>query len=137
MGTRRRCAPHRTRVSIQELSRGAERRRSGGCACGITRSSSRHQFRLGLCEDLLAHKENQRIARERFHHGGAYRPHLQFWGRGTVARMSEAAFAKASAAALTLARRSFSEDGRNAGKWLPDMLRSSGLLQSPPRAAVL
>jgi hypothetical protein len=29
--------------------------------------------------------------------------------------MSEAAFAKASAASLTLARRSFSEDGRNPG----------------------
>jgi hypothetical protein len=32
-----------------------------------------------------------------------------------VARMSVAAFAKASAAALTLARRSFSGDGRHAG----------------------
>jgi hypothetical protein len=37
-----------------------------------------------------------------------------------VARMSEAAFAKASAASLTLTRRSFSADGRHAGKTAPD-----------------
>jgi hypothetical protein len=42
--------------------------------------------------------------------------------------MSEAAFAKASAAALTLARRSFSADGRHAGHSLTRIsLRSSGL----------
>jgi|ERR1700730_1726149 hypothetical protein len=36
-----------------------------------------------------------------------------------VARMSAAAFAKASAAALALARRSFSGDGRHAGEIAP------------------
>ena len=34
-------------------------------------------FWLGLCDGVAAHQEDQRPARERFHHGGEARPHCR------------------------------------------------------------
>ena len=39
------------------------------------RTSSRHQFRLGLCDRLVEHQKDQGTARERFHHGQQNRSH--------------------------------------------------------------
>src|SRR5204863_205171 len=39
------------------------------------RAAPGHLLRLGLCDGLAAHEEDQRAARKRFHHGGEARPH--------------------------------------------------------------
>ena len=71
----RRSDPHRAHLPVQEFRRGLRLCR----ACrGVGRgrgSSPRYLFRLGLRDGVAAHEEDQRAARERFHHGGKTRPH--------------------------------------------------------------
>src|SRR5205085_12293345 len=75
MGLARRGDPHRAHLPLQEFRRGVllyrTRRRTGRGG----RPSPGHLLRLGLCDGLAAHEEDQRAARKRFYHGGEARPH--------------------------------------------------------------
>ena len=54
---------------FKNFGEGFRIRRARGDARRSRGASPRHQLRLGLRDGFAANQENQRIARERFHHG--------------------------------------------------------------------
>jgi hypothetical protein len=72
-GARRRCTSDRANFPVSRLP-GSPDVRAEGRRSQKPKAIPEHKFRLGLCDGVFAHQEDQGVARERFHHGDKDRP---------------------------------------------------------------